>query len=61
MGISKFYECIGCHIQFAITVEPDKDEKSIREHFSDSANAIDKGLDECPFCACGLREIIEGD
>ena len=61
MGISKLYACLECCVEFKITVESDKNEELIRDQYPNSAKAIDEGLDECPFCACGLREIVEGD
>ena len=58
MGISRDYECLDCNVNFQITVEPDKPEETIRELYPDAAEAINKGLDECPFCGGVLEEGI---
>lgn len=57
MGISKLYVCLECHVEFKITVESDKDEKTIRDQYPTSAKAINEGLTECPFCAGNIEEI----
>lgn len=57
MGISKSYECHGdCLVYFKITVEPDKDEATIRDQFPSSARIIEKGLEKCPFCGGDIEE-----
>jgi DNA-directed RNA polymerase subunit RPC12/RpoP len=56
MGISKLYACLECCVEFKITVESDKDEKIIRDQYPNSAEAIDAGIDECPFCGGRIEE-----
>lgn len=56
MGISKTYNCLRCHVYFEVTVEPDKDEETIRSQYPNSAEAIDKGLEACPFFCEGELE-----
>ena len=56
MGISKLYVCLECHIEFKITVESDKDEKTIKDQYPDSAAALED-LDSCPFCMGDIEEI----